>query len=104
VAVIPFHQIVVQLYGGVWHRKLGGPAGAPQRTREYPGHAQSSEVRSQLARLAFALLDQGEISAAGMLSCQRPRRVAVAREINQRQGRAHFFIPWATPMSDRSMG
>ena len=68
-AVIPFHQIIVSLNPRMRHRKLGSAAGAQQRARENAIDAQCSEARPDLARLAFALLDQWKVSPAGMLCC-----------------------------------
>jgi hypothetical protein len=89
-AIVPFHEIIVSLDQGARHCELGSAAGAQQRTRKHEIEALCDEVRPDRARLAFALLVQRKIGAAGMLCCARPRGLAVANEVDHRQCVAHF--------------
>ena len=89
-AVIPFHQIVVNLYAGVRHRKLGGATRTPQRTRDNMIEAQWDESCPELARLAFALIAEWKIGTTGMLRRRGPRSFAVAHEVDHWQCASHF--------------
>lgn len=93
VTVVPFHQIVVLLDASVRHRQFGSAPCALQRTGEDAIETECGKARLELARLLLSSLGQWKIGATGVLSRQRPCRLAVTHEEDPWKARVHVHAP-----------
>src|ERR1043166_3046935 len=92
-AVVPFDQIGIDFGRGAEAGQFARARGTLQGAREDLGKCQSGEPLPKPSGVAFATRRERQIGQPRMLARQAPRRLAVADEINNWKGLAHFFRP-----------
>src|SRR4051812_40381625 len=82
VAVVPLNQIRIDLCDLAESGQLASLAGALQRAAEHCVEGQAVEAFTQPSRIAFAALGERDISEAGVLTADGPRRFAMPGQID----------------------
>jgi hypothetical protein len=90
-AIVPFHQIVVDFGLGAKAGQFAGPGRALQRTSEHASELMSSEFFPDLMCVALALVSEREIGHSCMLARESPCSLTVSCEVNNRQRFTHGF-------------